>query len=138
MRVALPHTLPHAPGHQAETLPRLIQRQPVGDHPLHGDAPGTDQFDCHGRIQGAVPIGRHQFDFVTPEVIDRHGQIHARLRRGKAGPGWFLAPSLRVHVRGRRREVHDPGIGFVTITRVTVTIDLQIARGETDAGRVSP
>jgi ribosome-binding factor A len=26
------------------------------------------------------------------------------------------------------REVHDPGIGFVTITRVEVTADLQIAR----------
>ena len=26
------------------------------------------------------------------------------------------------------REVHDPGIGFVTITRVTVTPDLQRAR----------
>jgi ribosome-binding factor A len=26
------------------------------------------------------------------------------------------------------RAVHDPGIGFVTITRVTVTADLQLAR----------
>ncbi len=26
------------------------------------------------------------------------------------------------------REVHDPGIGFVTITRVQVTADLQTAR----------
>jgi len=26
------------------------------------------------------------------------------------------------------REVHDPGVGFVTITRVTVTPDLQQAR----------
>ena len=26
------------------------------------------------------------------------------------------------------REVHDPGIGFVTLTSVTVTADLQIAR----------
>jgi ribosome-binding factor A len=26
------------------------------------------------------------------------------------------------------REVHDPGIGFVTITRVQVTSDLQLAR----------
>lgn len=26
------------------------------------------------------------------------------------------------------REVHDPGVGFVTITRVSVTADLQIAR----------
>jgi len=26
------------------------------------------------------------------------------------------------------REVHDPGIGFVTITRVQVTADLQVAR----------
>ena len=26
------------------------------------------------------------------------------------------------------REVHDPGVGFVTITRVSVTSDLQIAR----------
>src|SRR5207237_10598647 len=26
------------------------------------------------------------------------------------------------------REVHDPGIGFVTITRVTVTPDIQLAR----------
>src|SRR5690348_7877759 len=26
------------------------------------------------------------------------------------------------------REVHDPGIGFVTITRVTVSPDLQLAR----------
>jgi len=26
------------------------------------------------------------------------------------------------------REVHDPGIGFTTITRVTVTADLQLAR----------
>lgn len=26
------------------------------------------------------------------------------------------------------REVHDPGIGFVTITRATVTADLQVAR----------
>ena len=26
------------------------------------------------------------------------------------------------------REVHDPGIGFVTITRVKVTADLQLAR----------
>lgn len=26
------------------------------------------------------------------------------------------------------REVHDPGIGFVTITRVTVSADLQVAR----------
>jgi len=26
------------------------------------------------------------------------------------------------------REVHDPGIGFVTLTRVQVTADLQIAR----------
>jgi ribosome-binding factor A len=26
------------------------------------------------------------------------------------------------------REVHDPGIGFVTVTRVEVTTDLQLAR----------
>src|SRR6185295_12267249 len=26
------------------------------------------------------------------------------------------------------REVHDPGVGFVTITRVRVTLDLQLAR----------
>jgi ribosome-binding factor A len=26
------------------------------------------------------------------------------------------------------REVHDPGVGFVTITRVNMTADLQIAR----------
>src|SRR5436190_4360569 len=26
------------------------------------------------------------------------------------------------------REVHDPGIGFVTLTRVQVTADLQLAR----------
>ena len=26
------------------------------------------------------------------------------------------------------REVHDPGIGFITLTRVSVTTDLQIAR----------
>ncbi|MCX6552962.1 MAG: 30S ribosome-binding factor RbfA [Acidobacteria bacterium] len=26
------------------------------------------------------------------------------------------------------REVHDPGIGFITITRVSLTADLQIAR----------
>lgn len=26
------------------------------------------------------------------------------------------------------REVHDPGIGFVTVTRVLVTADLQLAR----------
>src|SRR5262245_17008315 len=26
------------------------------------------------------------------------------------------------------REVHDPGIGFVTLTRVTVSPDLQLAR----------
>ena len=26
------------------------------------------------------------------------------------------------------REVHDPGIGFLTLTRVTVTSDLQLAR----------
>ena len=26
------------------------------------------------------------------------------------------------------REVHDPGIGFVTLTRVRVTADLQLAR----------
>jgi ribosome-binding factor A len=26
------------------------------------------------------------------------------------------------------REVHDPGVGFVTLTRVRVTADLQIAR----------
>ena len=26
------------------------------------------------------------------------------------------------------RKVHDPGVGFVTLTRVTVTPDLQIAR----------
>jgi ribosome-binding factor A len=27
-----------------------------------------------------------------------------------------------------QREVHDPGIGFVTLTRVTVSPDLQLAR----------
>ena len=27
-----------------------------------------------------------------------------------------------------RGDVHDPGIGFITLTRVTVTADLQIAR----------
>ena len=26
------------------------------------------------------------------------------------------------------RDVHDPGIGFLTLTRVSVTPDLQIAR----------
>jgi ribosome-binding factor A len=26
------------------------------------------------------------------------------------------------------REVHDPGVGFITLTRVSVTADLQIAR----------
>ena len=26
------------------------------------------------------------------------------------------------------REVHDPGIGFITLTRVSVTADLQVAR----------
>jgi ribosome-binding factor A len=26
------------------------------------------------------------------------------------------------------REVHDPGVGFVTLTRVSVTADLQLAR----------
>ena len=27
-----------------------------------------------------------------------------------------------------RGEVHDPGIGFITLTRVVVTADLQLAR----------
>ena len=26
------------------------------------------------------------------------------------------------------RDVHDPGVGFITLTRVTVTADLQLAR----------
>lgn len=26
------------------------------------------------------------------------------------------------------RDVHDPGIGFITVTRVEVTVDLQLAR----------
>ena len=30
--------------------------------------------------------------------------------------------------RCSRREVHDPGIGFVTLTRVQVSPDLQLAR----------
>jgi ribosome-binding factor A len=39
-----------------------------------------------------------------------------------------LADQIRAEISQLlAREVHDPGIGFVTITRVTVTTDLQIA-----------
>ena len=40
-----------------------------------------------------------------------------------------LGDQIREEIAGLlAREVHDPGIGFVTITRVTVTADLQLAR----------
>ena len=40
-----------------------------------------------------------------------------------------LAEQIRIDVGDiLAREVHDPGVGFVTITRVTVTPDLQQAR----------
>lgn len=39
-----------------------------------------------------------------------------------------LADQIRVEISDLlAREVHDPGVGFVTITRVEVTTDLQIA-----------
>jgi ribosome-binding factor A len=40
-----------------------------------------------------------------------------------------LGDQIRTEVSGiLAREVHDPGVGFVTITRVSLTADLQIAR----------
>jgi ribosome-binding factor A len=40
-----------------------------------------------------------------------------------------VADQIRVEMGALlAREVHDPGIGFTTITRVTVTPDLQLAR----------
>ncbi|HMF98548.1 MAG TPA: 30S ribosome-binding factor RbfA [Vicinamibacterales bacterium] len=40
-----------------------------------------------------------------------------------------VADQIRAEIASMiAREVHDPGIGFVTITRVTVTPDLQQAR----------
>ncbi|RPJ78355.1 MAG: 30S ribosome-binding factor RbfA [Acidobacteria bacterium] len=40
-----------------------------------------------------------------------------------------VADEIREHISVMlAREVHDPGIGFVTITRVEVTPDLQLAR----------
>jgi ribosome-binding factor A len=40
-----------------------------------------------------------------------------------------VADQIRAEVASMiAREVHDPGVGFVTITRVTVTPDLQQAR----------
>ncbi|MEI6667128.1 MAG: 30S ribosome-binding factor RbfA [Acidobacteriota bacterium] len=45
----------------------------------------------------------------------------------------FRADRLADHIREElsdiiAREVHDPGVGLITITRVQVTADLQIAR----------
>jgi ribosome-binding factor A len=40
-----------------------------------------------------------------------------------------IGDQIRVEITGMlRREVHDPGIGFLTVTRVEVTRDLQHAR----------
>lgn len=40
-----------------------------------------------------------------------------------------VGDQIRVEITGLlAREVHDPGIGFTTVTRVQVTPDLQIAR----------
>jgi ribosome-binding factor A len=40
-----------------------------------------------------------------------------------------VADEIRQQVSGMlAREVHDPGIGFITITRVEMTPDLQLAR----------
>jgi ribosome-binding factor A len=40
-----------------------------------------------------------------------------------------VADQIRAEIGGMLgRDVHDPGIGFVTITRVSVTPDLQLAR----------
>ena len=40
-----------------------------------------------------------------------------------------VADQIRADIAGLlAREVHDPGIGFVTITKVQVTPDLQLAR----------
>jgi ribosome-binding factor A len=40
-----------------------------------------------------------------------------------------VADQIRAEVAGLlAREVQDPGVGFVTVTRVRVTADLQIAR----------
>ncbi|MGB8503207.1 30S ribosome-binding factor RbfA, partial [Mycobacterium sp.] len=40
-----------------------------------------------------------------------------------------VADQIRVEITTMlAREVHDPGIGFLTVTRVTVSQDLQVAR----------
>jgi ribosome-binding factor A len=40
-----------------------------------------------------------------------------------------LGDQIRIEISDLvAREVHDPGVGFITITRVKVTTDLQIAR----------
>ena len=40
-----------------------------------------------------------------------------------------VADQIREEISVRlARDVHDPGIGFVTVTRVEVTTDLQVAR----------
>jgi ribosome-binding factor A len=40
-----------------------------------------------------------------------------------------VAEQIRIELSGLiARDVHDPGIGFITLTRVSVTPDLQIAR----------
>jgi len=55
------------------------------------------------------------------------------------GPGEFMAQGFRPDRVGdqireelsamlARGEVHDPGIGFITLTRVKVSADLQVAR----------
>lgn len=41
-----------------------------------------------------------------------------------------VADSIRQEVSSllSRGEIHDPGIGYITLTRVTITTDLQLAR----------
>jgi ribosome-binding factor A len=40
-----------------------------------------------------------------------------------------VGEQIRIELSGLiARDVHDPGIGFITLTRVSVTPDLQIAR----------
>ncbi len=101
--------------HRPRALQRHQGRRPHrGLHDGAGEAP-RNQAD---QVQTCASIGRRLHSAFDPES---HGTgIPSRSRRRSDPRG-----SSEMLTRG---EVHDPGIGFITLTRVQVSPDLQMAR----------
>ena len=127
------HAVGRHAGATASRQRRHLRRQDRVAAPLQGR---------RVRGQGRVRV-RHRLREVQRHEGRRHDRgLRRRARRDSCieRPRRTMASSrperigdqIRVEITGMlRRQVHDPGIGFLTVTRVKVSADLQQARVST-------